>query len=264
MDQITEEPEMAATFVDAIADELAIELGRTKTTITDAAARVEHNGAYAKTFRMLLAAEASLEHAITALHAARLERQQEWSRNQKEALAFLEVRTASSGRRFIVKGHPGRTYRGLPDTGQIFQFELGVQRSIGSASGSSRVAKVEILIPAAAVSETRLPIALQTLHRAMLFGDVVEATDPLLSSGELEDLRKHLAEEIGPIARLEFDRRNPRILLVAFAGAWRTEDQEDRSDRALAIVRAHIGDRPIEPAFTAGGNVGLEIGGHRG
>jgi hypothetical protein len=192
-----EESGMAGTFVDEIADTAAHELGELRNGITASAALLEQDPHYRRAWTFVLAAEAVLEHALREIADRKAGKRITWQAHQREATAFLESRDAASGHLFMVKGHPGRQYPGLPREGRVFRFHLIKARALGTGNPyRATVAKIEVLRHGAVVA-TADQVPLQALHRAFLAGDVVDVTDGI--PGDLFEPENQIQGTLGPL-----------------------------------------------------------------
>jgi exonuclease VII small subunit len=192
VDQLTEEPEMGATFVDQTSDAALEDLGQVKRRLECVITALEHAGPdYAKAARLLLAGEAAIDHATARLAQTKTERHRSWQERQRLAREFLEVRTEETGRRFCVPvevRHGGRIFRQVQD----FRFTLERSRSLDGRHYGT----IALVGDEPGPGTTMVP--LQVLHRAFLDGVIVE-----LEPRPAEAVSMDTAPRSGPALRLE-------------------------------------------------------------
>jgi hypothetical protein len=198
---MTEEPDMAV-FVDQTSDAATQELGEVRRRLSTVIAALEEAGVdYHRAWRMLLAGEACIDHAVGQLTAARNARQQAWSHRQSEARDFLELRAEGSGRVFRVTEE--RRYAAGQKRGFIFTATERLTFTIERAAALDgrrfgAIARVTARGKDGTDYTTDLP--LQTLHRAFLDGVIVE-TDEVLPAKLGPAARSTEFESLGEIAR---------------------------------------------------------------
>jgi hypothetical protein len=179
-DQLTEDPEMGAVFVDSIADGANTELQIIRGKLSGVIAGLESAGApYHQAWRLLLAAEASIEHAVGRLSAAKAEHHRSWQAKQREAREFLVLRAEGSNRRFRVEREhngEGKRFRNIPLAGMV--FTLTFQRtSTFDGSQYGTLARLRTIPADPNLVGPFYDMTLQALHAAFVDGAIAEVTD---------------------------------------------------------------------------------------
>lgn len=179
MADMTEEPDMAGTFHDATSDAALLELGEVRRRLGGVIAALETSGGeYQQAWRMLLAGEAAIEHAVGRLTTAKNGKHQAWQVRQTEAREFLVLRAEESGRVFRVpeeRRYPGFIFR------QADRLTFTLEKK--AALDGRRYGTVARVFASKETSpgireEGVLEMPLQTLHRAFLDGAIVEVEPP--------------------------------------------------------------------------------------
>lgn len=189
-DQPSEGP--MAIFVNAVSDHAALRVRALVEELASTIADLERpkDSTYTTAIRFLLAGEASLKHALAQLATAKKEKHHQWSAHQRDAVAFLGLRTAAFGREFVVSNLlTGDRYPGLPPAGTRIRFVIENAPGLNGGRYAKRVG-LETWSGDGFVRRFDT-MTLQTLHRAFLDRVVLDAAP----EGEREDL---VLDLVGP------------------------------------------------------------------